>query len=635
MLQTLRKRIHDGSAAAEMGQPWAGSIWLAGVTAVVYFLAAQLSLLLLTKPDGVAVFWPAAGIAAGAMIALGPAARWPIATGAMGATVVANLLGDRSLPAALLFALCNAGEALLCAGLIERYFGPQFSLDRLRNVLGLLMGAIIATAASGVVGALGFKYLEHSTAPLLTTWHHWFASDALGIITVAPLLIGIAAAVRDPPTHAELVEGSSALVLLTVMGALVVALPDATWAPVISVALLFPVLLWLAARCRPVFSAAAAFIVALTIVWTTTFGIGLFGDPALPPADRILGSQAGIVAVSLCAFVLAALFAERRRHEAVLRESEAGLQEALTAGAVTAFEWDVRTGASRRSNNAAQILGFDSREPFSASRFLQHVHPDDRAQFKAHVRGVNPEKSAYALTFRFIRPDGQEVWLEETSRAEFDAAGHFVLLKGLTRDITARKRAEERQDMLIAEFDHRVKNILARVAVVAMYTRQGSRSMDEFIQTLDGRIQSMATAHSLLSLSRWTGAGLAELARHQLEPYTTEANTTVQGPTVMLAAAATQAVAMVLHELVTNAAKYGALSSPSGRVSVQWETPEGTLSIAWCETGGPPVAAAAPQSGYGTSLIRDLIPHELGGKVDLVMAPEGVRCTIVIPLDKG
>jgi PAS domain S-box-containing protein len=635
MLQNLRKRVHDGPAAADIGQRWSSSVWLAGVTAVVYFLAAQLSLLLLTKPDGVAVFWPAAGIAAGAMIALGPAARWPIATGAMGATVVANMLGDRGLAGAILFALCNAGEALLCAGLIERYFGPQFSLERLRNVLGLLMGAIIATAASGIGGALGFKYLEHSTAPILTTWHHWFASDALGIITVAPLLIGIAAAVRDPPAHSELVEGSTALALLAVMGALVVALPDATWAPVISVALLFPVLLWLAARCRPVFAAAAAFIVALTIVWTTTFGIGLFGDPALPPADRILGSQAGIVAVSLCAFVLAALFAERRRHEAVLRESEAGLQEALTAGAVTAFEWDVRSGASRRSNNAAQILGFDPREPFSASGFLQHVHPADRAQFKAHVRGVSPETSSYALTFRFIRPDGQEVWLEETSRAEFDAAGQFVLLKGLTRDITARKRAEERQDMLIAEFDHRVKNILARVAVVAMYTRQGSRSMDEFIQTLDGRIQSMATAHSLLSQSRWTGAGLADLARHQLEPYTTEANTTVQGPNVMLTAAATQAVAMVLHELVTNAAKYGALSSPNGRVSVQWEAPEGSLSVAWRETGGPPVAASAPQSGYGTSLIRDLIPHELGGKVDLVMAPEGVQCTIVIPFDRA
>jgi PAS domain S-box-containing protein len=355
-------------------------------------------------------------------------------------------------------------------------------------------------------------------------------------------------------------------------------------------------------------------------------------------ADRILGAQAGIVAVSLCAFVLAALFAERRQHERVLTESEAGLQEALTAGAVTAFEWDVLTGALRRSNNAAQILGFDPKEPFTATQFLERVHPDDRERFKAHLRAVRPDKSSHALTFRFIRLDGQEVWLEETSRAEFDATGRFVLLKGLTRDITERKRAEERQDMLIAEFDHRVKNILARVAVVAMYTRQGSRSMDEFIQTLDGRIQSMATAHSLLSQSRWNGAGLSELVRHQLAPYATEANMTVSGPDVMLTAAATQAVAMVLHELVTNAAKYGALSSPNGRVSVHWDPLSGgdtaTLAIAWRETGGPRIAPSV-QLGYGTSLIRDLIPHELGGTVDLVMGPDGVRCTIVIPLDRA
>jgi two-component sensor histidine kinase len=105
---------------------------------------------------------------------------------------------------------------------------------------------------------------------------------------------------------------------------------------------------------------------------------------------------------------------------------------------------------------------------------------------------------------------------------------------------------------------------------------------------------------------------------------------------VMLTAAATQAVAMVLHELVTNAAKYGALSSPDGRVSVQWD-PDGagaTLTIAWRETGGPTIPPSA-QSGYGTSLIRDLIPHELGGTVDLVMETEGVRCTIVIPLNQA
>ena len=170
------------------------------------------------------------------------------------------------------------------------------------------------------------------------------------------LAIGIAAAAREPPTRSEFIEGGTALAALAVMGALVIALPQEPWATVVPVALLFPLLLWLAARCRPVFSAAAGFIVTLTIVLTTTFGIGLFGEQSLLPADRILGAQAGILAVSLCAFVLAALFAERRQHERVLTEREARLQEALTAGAVTAFEWDLRTGASRRSKNAAQIL---------------------------------------------------------------------------------------------------------------------------------------------------------------------------------------------------------------------------------------------------------------------------------------
>src|SRR4029079_18329482 len=106
---------------------------------------------------------------------------------------------------------------------------------------------------------------------------------------------------------------------------------------------------------------------------------------------------------------------------------------------------------------------------------------------------------------RFVRSDGQEVWLEETSKAEFDAAGRFVRLKGLTLDITERKHAEQRQDLLIAELDHRVKNVLARVGVVAMQTRQGGNSMDGFVKALDGRIQSMAVAHSLLSQSRWHG----------------------------------------------------------------------------------------------------------------------------------
>jgi PAS domain S-box-containing protein len=275
-------------------------------------------------------------------------------------------------------------------------------------------------------------------------------------------------------------------------------------------------------------------------------------DAAFNEVGEKAAAQVSILLVTMGALVLAALFAERREHEAVLEESQARLQHALAAGSVTAFDWDVRSGMSRRSENAAEILGFDPQQTVSGSSFLARVHPDDRARFKALVRGVRPDNPSYTITFRFIRPDGREVWLEEASKAEFDAAGRLIRLEGLTRDITERKRAEERQNVLMAELDHRVKNVLARVAVVTMSTRQGSGSRDEFVRTLDGRIQSMATAHSLLSQSRWHGVSLPDLVRNQLAPYATDANMTISGADVMLSPSATQAVAMVLHELVTN-----------------------------------------------------------------------------------
>jgi two-component sensor histidine kinase len=154
------------------------------------------------------------------------------------------------------------------------------------------------------------------------------------------------------------------------------------------------------------------------------------------------------------------------------------------------------------------------------------------------------------------------LWLEATSQAEFDTAGRLIGVKGLTRDITRRKQAEERQDLLIAELDHRVKNVLARVGAVIRHTRRRSGTVGEFVEALDGRIRSIAAAHALLSQSRWSGVGLTDLIRHQLAPYTTDANTAIDGPDVMLSSAQAQAIAMVIHELATNAAKHGALSSP-------------------------------------------------------------------------
>ena len=454
-------------------------------------------LALLTKPDGVAVFWPAAGVAAGLLIALGPRARWPVVIGAMAATICANLLGDRGVWSAVVFAVCNAGEALIIAALIDRYFGSPFSLDRLSHVIGFLGAAVAGTAISGIGGTLGFLF-HNSTAPILTTWYHWFTSDGLGVVTVAPLLIGLRASVRDPPSHREMFEGVVALGTLIVLSAALIFLPRERWATILAIAALFPLLLWLGARCRPVFSSAAAFIVSLTIVCTTTFGIGIFGDANFPVAERILSAQAGILAVSLCSYVLAALFEERRRHEAMLTESEARLQEALTAGGVAAFDWEVSSDHSRRSDNAPLILGFDAKEKFGGAEFFARVHPNDQSRLLDQIRDLHPDRPILDSTFRFIRKDGREIWLEQTAKAEFNSAGRLVRMRGLTLDITDRKQAEQRQDLLIAELDHRVKNVLARVAVVAKQTREGSDTMDDLVEIV-GRAHSVHGRRSFAS----------------------------------------------------------------------------------------------------------------------------------------
>ena len=316
--------------STSIGPPWSwvSDVWLAAAVGCGYFLAARLSLGLLLQPDGVAVFWPAAGISSGILIALGPPVRLPVTAAVVAATFAANLLGDRNIAAGFGFGLCNATEALITAGIIQHYFKADFTLGRLQQVLGLLVAAIVGTVVSGIGGAVVFKLFHSPDVPMFTTWRHWFASDAVGIIAVAPLVIGLAAAARDPPPRRELAEGAAVLALLTAMTGIIISLPNTPWQTLVPGALIFPMVLWLAARCRPVFAAAGAFIVSLTVVWATIFGIGHFGDTALPQEDRILQAQAVILVVTLGAFVLAALFSERRQHEIVLMNSEARLARA-------------------------------------------------------------------------------------------------------------------------------------------------------------------------------------------------------------------------------------------------------------------------------------------------------------------
>jgi len=352
-----------------LSQRWVGSIGLAAAVGLAYFLTAKFSVGLVLEPAGVAVFWPAAGISSGLLIALGPRGRWPVLAGVMLATIATHLIINDPLWAGVTLGLSNGAEALITAALIHHYFGPDFNLVRVRHVVGLLAAAVAATTVSGIGGAVTYRLMRGPSVPMLDSWQHWFASDFVGIIAVAPLVIGVAAVVRRPSPLSEVIEGTLGLVALALVTGLIISLPRGLWETVFPITWLFPVFAWLAARTRPAFCAAGAFVVSITIVLTTILGIGHFGDPSIPVTDRVLEAQAGILVVALSAYVLAAIFAQRRESATYLAHSNAMLErerdnKLLSAQALTAaIVHEVRQPLTAVSVNGSAALQFLRKTP--------------------------------------------------------------------------------------------------------------------------------------------------------------------------------------------------------------------------------------------------------------------------------
>jgi PAS domain S-box-containing protein len=264
------------------------------------------------------------------------------------------------------------------------------------------------------------------------------------------------------------------------------------------------------------------------------------------------------------------------------------------------------------------------------------VHPEDWPRHIPQIQLLTLEKiRSFEIMNRCVGKTRDILWVHKHVSLLRDAAGRPESMMALVTDMTARKQAEDARELLHAELDHRVKNALATVSAVVDHTQAGTETVASFAAALKGRVRSMATTHELLSARRWEGISLAELVRRELAPYASRNNTEIEGPEVILQPEAGLAIAMVLHELVTNAAKYGALSK-AGHVLIRWKrrlkghTP--ALVLTWQEIGGPPVATSN-KSSFGTSTIRDLIPYEYGGRVDLTLASEGARCRIELPSD--
>ncbi len=213
-----------------------------------------------------------------------------------------------------------------------------------------------------------------------------------------------------------------------------------------------------------------------------------------------------------------------------------------------------------------------------------------------------------------------------------DPQGKIVGASKIARDITERKRTEAQISLLAREAEHRTKNILATVQATVHLTQ--SETIDGLKSAIEGRIQALANVHALFVESRWEGAHLNNLVTQELSPYCqdVEARTRIEGPDLLLEPYAAQTIAITLHELATNAAKYGALSVPDGRVHVAWSGGEKAhLILRWTETGGPLVTSPT-RKGFGTRVMERMIREQLKGKMQFDWRAEGLVCEIVLPV---
>ena len=215
-------------------------------------------------------------------------------------------------------------------------------------------------------------------------------------------------------------------------------------------------------------------------------------------------------------------------------------------------------------------------------------------------------------------------------------AGEPVRFFGTSTDISERKEAEERHHLMTRELHHRVKNTLATVQAIISSTARRAETIDEFYQAVSDRIISLAKTHTMLVNNTWGGATVEDLFRAELEVYDDERHSRIRlrGPRLELSSEVALALGMAAHELTTNAAKYGALSRPEGKVDVTWFVKDGhdhCLVLEWIERGGPPVQQPT-RKGFGSMLLERVLGRQLRGEVGVNYAPEGLNIRVEAPL---
>lgn len=329
------------------------------------------------------------------------------------------------------------------------------------------------------------------------------------------------------------------------------------------------------------------------------------------------------------------LAAEIARRDADLASHDARMRMALKAGGLGTWTLDLAHQVLNASSSCKRNFGRPVDEPFTYEQLLGAINPDDAPRMRQAVENTITKGAPYDIEYRILTPQGEQRWVSVQGEMQYRADGSPLSLSGFSTDISDRKFAEEHRAVLARELTHRIKNTLATVNAVVTQTLRDAASLEEAKDSVSGRIASLATAHELLIKDEVEGAGLSDIVRGSLSPFSDQAGDRfiITGPNVRLSPEITLALSMALHELATNAVKYGGLASPHGRVHIAWAIAGGDgerhIWFHWREEGGPPVTVPA-RIGFGTKMIERMLRRHVRGASAIEYKPAGIEFQIAI-----
>lgn len=526
---------------------------------------------------GLAAIWPAAGVVVGLWLITSPRLRAPVVVGIAFGLFASNLAGGRSLGLNLMFVVANLAEAWLLAALLERVAGLPARLETLPQAAWFIVAVAGTVTVGGAIGSailvaipqVGFDYLQN--------WSLWVRSRGLGMLTVAPAVIAFGTMTRPALVQAwrqrrSIAPALGAAAIVTFLLVSVEHRPNELLAMLVLLALVYPLVLVIAARSEPAWTYAALLLITLSVVWRLGHGGGIFGE-------NVIAAQAFLFVSSLWALTLAVVMHQQRLARINAQDSERRMRDAIAAGRGFTFDYDPRRDYVRRADPDHILAPFNEE---SGSSFFGRLLGEDRQRLMDIVMSLNPANPSYEATYGSTRPDGKVVWLEERGVGEFDDAGRLVRLQGLTMDVTARREAEEtlreadrRKDRFIATLAHELRNPLAPIRIAADLlgsNRAGSAEVDWARRVIRRQVGHMARLlDDLLDVARITRSKLeirkqvvhldsvietaVEVARPLLDARRQRLRVDLPRPVPTLEADPLR-LAQVISNLLTNAAKY-------------------------------------------------------------------------------